>query len=65
MDVDDFAVLESSPIIHWPLILKLMREKEELEKKWEIEEKKVNCLKEKYMKIIEKQEEILKTLDQP
>lgn len=64
MDVDSFAVLENSPIIHWPLILTIMREKEEYEKKMEIEEKKVNILKAKYMKIIEKQEEILKTLDQ-
>lgn len=59
MDADDFAILEHSPMIQWPLILKLMREKEKYEKKMEIDAEKVDFIQKKYMQIIKKQEQEL------
>lgn len=64
-DVDDYVILQNSKISQWPLLTKLITDRIEYEDRMKFELKKMEMLRQKYMEIIEKQEQILAELQTP
>lgn len=59
MEDEDFKILNHSPMLLWPLILGIIKERREYDQLFKIEAKKMEFLMQKYAEVIKKQKHIL------